>query len=191
MEFVEFAENAEGGVYVKEGWGSVKDDSYYGLKYFQAESERTFEESQTSELLSYSIPTNDDLKLKYQITNPTSYTAEEEAKLEIILEGFDSWNNGIDAYKAWVDIAYDKDAKSSGLNEVERTMDQYKEEMEQLCNEKTIKKLKFDNVLIREDWAAIHYRYRIENENYVGDRMQFLKFQEKDGTLKIVASWTQ
>ena len=70
-------------------------------------------------------------------------------------------------------------------------MDQYKEEMEQLCNEKTIKKLKFDNVLIREDWAAIHYRYRIENENYVGDRMQFLKFQEKDGTLKIVASWTQ
>jgi hypothetical protein len=110
MEFAEFAENAEGGVYVKEGWGSIKDDSYYGLKYFQAESERTFEESQTSELLSYSIPTNDDLKLKYPITNPTSYTAEEEAKLEIILEGFDSWNNGIDAYKAWVDIAYDKDA---------------------------------------------------------------------------------
>ena len=70
-------------------------------------------------------------------------------------------------------------------------MDQYKEEMEQLCNEKTIKKLKFDNILIREDWAGIHYRYRIENENYVGDRMQFLKFQEKDGALKIVASWTK
>ena len=191
MEFVEFAENTEGGVYVKEGWGSVKDNSYYGLKYFQANDEKTFEESQTNGLLSYSIPTNDDLKVKYPITYPTSYTAEEEKKLEIILEGFDSWNNGIEAYKTWVDKAYDKDAKSTGLNEIERTMDQFKEEMEQLCNEKTIKKLRFDNVLIREDWAAIHYRYRIENENYVGDRMQFLKFQEKDGTLKIVASWTQ
>ena len=70
-------------------------------------------------------------------------------------------------------------------------MDEYKKEMEELCNEKTITKLRFDNVLIREDWAAIHYRYRIENENYVGDRMQFLKFQEKDGALKIVASWIQ
>ena len=191
MEFVEFAENTEGGVYVKEGWGSVKDNSYYGLKYFQANDEKTFEESQTNGLLSYSIPTNDDLKVKYPITYPTSYTAEEEKKLEIILEGFDSWNNGIEAYKTWIDKAYDKDAKSTGLNEIERTMDQFKEEMEQLCNEKTIKKLKFDNILIRENWAGIHYRYRIENENYVGDRMQFLKFQEKDGALKIVASWTK
>jgi hypothetical protein len=156
MEFVEFAENTEGGVYVKEGWGSVKDNSYYGLKYFQANDEKTFEESQTNGLLSYSIPTNDDLKVKYPITYPTSYTAEEEKKLEIILEGFDSWNNGIEAYKTWVDKAYDKDAKSTGLNEIERTMDQFKEEMEQLCNEKTIKKLKFDNILIREDWVGIH-----------------------------------
>ena len=191
MEFVRFDEKPEHGTYVYEGWGSTKDDSYYGLKYFQADKEKGEEETQINDLLSYQIPSNGDLKTKYQIEYTTTYTAEEEKKLEIILEGFDSWNNGIEAYKTWVDKAYDKNAKSSGLNEIERTMDEYKEEMEQLCNEKTIKKLKFDNVLIREDWAAIHYRYRIEEQNYVGDRMQFLKFQEKDGALKIVASWIQ
>ena len=191
MEFVHFEEDAEHGTYVFEGWGSTKDVSYYGLINFQAEQERTDENTLTNELLNLEIPETTDLKAKYPIRFPTEYTAEEEKKLEIILEGFDSWNNGIEAYIAWVDEAYDKDAKSSGLDEVERTMDKYKEEMEQLCEEKTIKKLRFDNVLIREDWAAIHYRYRIEEENYVGDRMQFLKFQEKDGALKIVASWIQ
>ena len=191
MEFVQFEETPEHGTYVKEGWGSVKDDSYAVFTNFQAEKEQKEEKALTDELLSLQIPTTTDLKTKYPIKYTTSYTPEEEKKLEIILEGFDSWNNGIEAYKTWVDKAYDKNAKSSGLNGVERTMDQYKEEMEKLCKEKTIKKLRFDNILIRKDWAAIHYRYRIENEKYVGDRMQFLKFQEKDGALKMVASWIQ
>ena len=191
MEFVQFEETAEHGTYVNEGWGSTKDASYNGLINFQAEKEKKEEKEQADELLSLQIPTTTDLKTKYPIKFKTVYTAEEEKKLEIILKGFDAWNNGIEAYKAWVDEAYDKNAKSSGLNEVERTMDEYKKEMEKLCKEKTIKKLNFDNILIREVWAAIHYRYRIDNENYVGDRMQFLKFQEKDGALKIVASWIQ
>ena len=191
MEFVQFEETAEHGTYVNEGWGSTKDASYNGLINFQAEKEKKEEKEQADELLSLQIPTTTDLKTKYPIKFKTVYTSEEEKKLEIILKGFDAWNNGIEAYKAWVDEAYDKDAKSSGLNEVERTMDEYKKEMEELCKEKTIKKLNFDNILIREDWAGIHYRYRIDNENYVGDRMQFLKFQEKDGALKIVASWIQ
>ena len=191
MEFVHFEETPEHGTYVFEGWGSTKDASYNGLINFQAEKEKKEEKDQTDELLSLQIPTTTDLKTKYPIKFPTVYTAEEEKKLEIILKGFDSWNNGIEAYIAWVDEAYDKDAKSSGLNGAERTMDEYKKEMEQLCKEKTIKKLNFDNILIREDWAAIHYRYRIEKENYGGDIMQFLKFQVKDGALKIVASWIQ
>ena len=197
MEFVQFEETAEHGTYVNEGWGSTKDASYNGLINFQAEKEKKEEKEQADELLSLQIPTTTDLKTKYPIKFKTVYTAEEEKKLEIILKGFDAWNNGIEAYKAWVDEAYDKNAKSSGLNEVERTMDEYKKEMEELCNEKTITKLRFDNVLIREDWAGIHYRYRIEEdsekgiEKYVGDRMQFLKFQERNGSLKIVASWIQ
>jgi len=193
MEFVEFNEDSTHGTYVKEGWGSVKDDSYYGLKYFQSDKEKGEEETQTSRLQNLAVPKFIEKKDVYN----SGYTDEQNQKLEIILEGFDMWNEGIDAYLDWVDEAYDKDAKSSGINEVERTMEQYKEEMEQLFNEKTIKKIDFDKILIREDWAAIHYRYRNESgtdnpsEKYVGDKMQFLKFQEKDGALKIVASWIQ
>jgi hypothetical protein len=191
MEFVQFEETAEHGTYVKEGWGSVKDDSYYGLKHFQDNKEKGEEEAQTSRLQSLAVPKFIEKKNDYN----SGYTDEQKQKLDIILEGFDSWNEGIDAYLSWVDEAYDKDAKSSGLNGVERTMRQYKEEMEQLFDEQTIKKIEFDKILIREDWAGIHYRYRIESgaesEKYVGDRMQFIKFQEKDGALKIVATWIQ
>ena len=198
MEFVQFAQTDEHGTYVNEGWGSTKDSTCDGLRAgFQATAQSSEQNTLENELLNLVIPSSNDLKEKYPIKYPTDYSAEEEKKLEIILEGFDAWNNGIEAYKAWVDEAYDKNAKSSGLNEIERTMDEYKKEMEELCNEKTITKLRFDNVLIREDWAGIHYRYRIEEdsekgiEKYVGDRMQFLKFQERGGSLKIVASWIQ
>ncbi len=198
MEFVQFAQNDEHGTYVNEGWGSTKDSSCEGLQlHFQKDTEKNEQKELEDELLSLVIPSDNDLKKKYPIKYETEYSAEEEKKLEIILEGFDAWNKGIEAYKAWVDEAYLKDAKSSGLNENERTMEEYKKEMEELCNEKTITKLKFDNILIREDWAAIHYRYRIEAdsekgiEKYVGDRMQFLKFQERGESLKIVASWIQ
>lgn len=72
-------------------------------------------------------------------------------------------------------------------------MTQYKEAMTELCTKEKIEKLYFDNILIRDDWAAIHYRYRITNLETesidVGDRMQFLKFEIQEGGLKIVSSW--
>ena len=72
-------------------------------------------------------------------------------------------------------------------------MKTYKDAMVALTENKTIKKLYFDNILVRDNWAAIHYRYRIEyketNQKEVGDRMQFLKFIEEGGNYKIQASW--
>ena len=65
--------------------------------------------------------------------------------------------------------------------------------MTQLEASQTIKKLYFDNILISDNWAALHYRYRSEdlttNQKSVGDRMQFLKFKEEGGVYKIEASW--
>ena len=73
-------------------------------------------------------------------------------------------------------------------------MNVYKEEMRVLARKEKIKKLYFDNILISDNWAALHYRYiseSLENneEKYVGDRMQFLKFEQKDDKWKIVESW--
>ena len=95
----------------------------------------------------------------------------------------------------WVDTTYDENAISSSLDEKKRTLEEYKKEMEELTKTHTIKKLYFDNVLIRDNWAALHYRYTNYNSEdkttFAGDRMQFLKFEQKDGILKIVASWIQ
>ena len=85
---------------------------------------------------------------------------------------------------------------SYDINGEERNMKTYKDAMIQFVEDKKVIKLYFDNILIRDNWAALHYRYRFEyranNEKYVGDRMQFLKFKEVEtGKYKIEASWTK
>ena len=198
MEFVKFKEygnDTNPDTRVEEGWGSTKDTSYYGLINFQKE-EKAEQERQDNYNLNYEIPNKIDLKEKYIIKYPTTYRdANAEKILDIILRGFDSWNAGISSYTTWVDSNYDINAKSSSLDEIERNMTQYKEEITELFKNETITKLYFDNILIRENWAALHYRYSREiietNVKSVGDRMQFLKFEEKDGILKIAASWIQ
>ena len=73
-------------------------------------------------------------------------------------------------------------------------MTKYKEEITALFSKVEIKKLYFDNILIRDNWAGIHYRLRSRletNEKNVGDRMEFFKFEQKDGSLKIVGNWVK
>ena len=56
-----------------------------------------------------------------------------------------------------------------------------------------IKKIYFDNVFIRDNWAGLHYRFTnkslVTNDVTVGDRMEFLKFEQISSSWKIVASW--
>ncbi len=70
-------------------------------------------------------------------------------------------------------------------------MTQYKEEITELFKNETITKLYFDNILIRENWTAIHYRYRSFHKKDItinfGDRMEFFKFVN----YTIVANWIQ
>ena len=198
MEFVKFRDYGKPlGTRVVEGWGSTKDSSEEGLKQgFQANKEKAEQEEQDNYIQNYVIPTTDNLKNKYIIKYPTEYRdANANSILQIILEGFDNWNNGISTYLAWVNNAYDTNAKSSSLDERDRTMDVYKIEIQQLFSKEKIEKLYFDNILIRDNWAGLHYRYRREiietHAKSFGDRMQFLKFEEKDGILKITGSWIQ
>ena len=197
MEFVKFKDYGDPlGTRVVEGWGSTKDDSYSGMAHFQGEEEKKYEQEQLDYILKYEIPETDDLKLKYKINYPTKYVDENgEDILKIILTGFDKWNEGIQQYLEWVDTAYDEKATSSSLDERNRTMEEYKNEMKEFTTNHTIKKLYFENVLIRDNWAALHYRYTNYNSEdkttFGGDRMQFLKFEQKADNLKIVASWIQ
>ena len=90
---------------------------------------------------------------------------------------------------------YDADALIYGFdgNKDGLTIDEYKGAINELIVKKTFTKLYFDNILIRDNWAALHYRYRSidseTNAKYVGDTMRFLKFKEEGSTYKIIGSW--
>ena len=146
-------------------------------------------------MLNYEIPDTDDLHKKYPITYPTNYHDRTSKDiLNIILKGFDSWNQGIDAYIKWTYEGYDSEAESTHGDNKKRTMTEYRLAMRTLVEKEKIKKLYFDNILIRDNWAALHYRYTSENLSTgiknCGEIMQFLKFEKKDNVLKIVSSWS-
>jgi len=195
MEFVKFKDYGEElGTRVVEGWGGPKDSSYEEMLSFQGPEEKKVQEEQLDYMLKYEIPETDDLKEKYIIKYPTNYIdANANQILDIIRNGFDNWNNGIEKYLNWVDTAYDENARSTGLDASNRTMTEYKEAMKTLVGKEDIKKIYFDNILIRDNWAGLHYRYTSVNlqtkEKTAGDRMQFLKFEQKENGLKIIGSW--
>jgi hypothetical protein len=199
MEFVRFKEYGEGlGTRVVVGWGGTKGDGYNSMINFQGDHEKMVQGEINNLLMNYEVPTTGTLREKYPILYPVEYLDTEKANkfIDIIMEGFDKWNTGINDYIAWLSQGYTSDAKSYGLNGEERNMATYESAMRTLAGEKTIKKLYFDNILVRDNWAAIHYRYRSittdTNEKYVGDRMQFLKFKEvEDNSYKIEATWIQ
>ena len=202
MEFVKFKEHrteANPDTRVEEGWGSTKDNSYYGLISYQGSAEKEEQEGLNYYLLNYQLPTdyNNNLTLKYPVVYPNDYSFNDSYLIinQIILEGFESWNQNYSEYVNWVNKYYEVGAFSSSLKEVERNMTTYKDEIEALFKSEKITKLYFDNILIRDYWAAIHYRYRRENKSnrrvYVGDRMEFFKFKKEDNSFKIVANWIQ
>jgi len=191
MEFVKFKYYGRAlGTRVVEGWGSTKDESGEDLVYFQADKEKAKQKEQDNYIKSYEIPTTSDLKEKYKIINPTTYIDDNaEDILQILLDGFDKWNEGIGSFKNWIDDHYVSNAIST-YNDKSRTLDEYKAKLDELFDQKTIEKLYFDNVLIRDNWAGLHYRYRIKNNagevKDFGDRMEFLHFNDE---LKITGSW--
>ena len=188
MEFVRFKDYGEElGTRVVVGWGGTKGSSFDSMRIYQDDQQRMIQDEQINLLLHYQIPTTGTLREKYPILYPVEYLDNVQANkyIDIILEGFDKWNTGIDDYITWIDQGYTNNATSYGLNREQRKIKNYKEAMKQLDETYEIKKLYFDNILIRDNWAALHYRYRrvnrADNTAYVGDRMQFLKFVEEEG----------
>ena len=196
MEFVQFKDygnTTNPDVRVVEGWGGVKDDTYYDSIERQGSAEKKEQEEQNNFLLTYTPDdTITDLTSKYFVKFPTANEDSGNVIRDIILNGFDNWNKGLSQYLTWVNANFDSGATSK-YGDNERTMTKYKEEITELFENEEITKLYFDNFIIRDNWAAIHYRFRSVNQKNtktrVGDKMEFFKFEEKDGAKKIVKNW--
>ncbi len=126
MEFAKFGDYGELGAKVDEGWGGVKNDSYQGTMYFQTEEEQAAQKEFMEELMNTELEDTDDLEAKYPVVYPTTIDTELGEKMkDAILNDFENWNQGYDAWNTWTDTFYTDDVAMNYLSE-DISMDDYK-----------------------------------------------------------------
>ena len=194
MEFVQFENYGEGlNTRVVEGWAGTKGKDYEGLLRLLTPEEREAQEQARAEILSREIPEIDVLAVRYPVKHPTSVrTALGREIRQAILLDFDCWNKGYDQWEAWARRTLSEDfVCHTDFGDADR--EQYLEASRVWFDEKQSKRLYFDNLLVRDNWAAIQYRI-VYTENGVKEdksMMQFFRFREEEDGVKLVECWNK
>jgi len=101
---------------------------------------------------------------------------------------FENYNEGYAVWGTWADQFYAKDLNYNTKKE-SLTLEGLKKNTKEDFEKTKTTKLYFDSMLIRDDWAAIHYRVVEENlstgEKTPDDRMEFLHFRNENGKLVV------
>ena len=194
MEFVQFENYGDGlDTRVVEGWAGTKDKDYDGLLRLLTPKEREAQEQARADILSREIPEIDVLAVRYPVLHPTSVrTALGREIRQAILLDFDCWNKGFDAWEAWAGRTLADDFVCH-TDFGDATREQYLENARQWFEEKDTKRLYFDNLLVRDNWAAIHYRTVSTVNGVKEDKsiMQFFRFREEEDGVKLVECWNK
>ena len=194
MEFVQFENYGDGlDTRVVEGWAGTKGKDYQGLLRLLTPEERAAQEQVMAEILSREIPEIDVLAVRYPVKHPTSVrTALGREIRQAILLDFDCWNKGYDQWEAWARHTLSEDfICHTDFGDASR--EQYLEASRVWFDEKQSKRLYFDNLLVRDNWAAIQYRI-VYTENGVKEdksMMQFFRFVEEEDGVKLVECWNK
>ena len=194
MEFVQFENYGEGlDTRVVEGWAGTKGKDYEGLLRLLTPEEREAQEQARAEILSREIPEIDVLAVRYPVKHPTSVrTALGREIRQAILLDFDCWNKGYDQWEAWARRTLSEDfVCHTDFGDADR--EQYLEASRVWFDEKQSKRLYFDNLLVRDNWAAIQYCI-VYTENGVKEdksMMQFMRFVEEEDGVKLVECWNK
>ncbi|MBR3742889.1 MAG: nuclear transport factor 2 family protein [Clostridia bacterium] len=96
-----------------------------------------------------------------------------------LLTGFENWNRGFDAWKAWGDILYTGESIYN-VHGARLTLAQYQAAMNIILRKTQIDMGAFHNMLICDDWCAIYYDIATHvGENVIpGSVMEFVKFKD-------------
>ncbi len=177
MEFAKFGDYGPLGAKVDEGWGGVKNSSYTGTMSFQTKKEQEAQKAFMNELMSVKLKDTDNLEEKYPVVYPTTINTELGKKMKAaILKDFDAFNQNYAAWDSWTGKFFTDDAKMNYLGE-DISMADYKAAMKgQIGN---TQKVRINNILISEDWAAIHYwtvTTKPDGTKDADNHMQFLHF---------------
>lgn len=187
MEFAKFGDYGEKGAKVDEGWGGVKGVDYDAMMNFQTEQEEAEQEAFMAELINTELADTDDLEDKYPVTYPTPLDTEIAQKIKVfILNEFENWNNGYDAWAGWADTAY---ADNLMYND-DMNRDDFKNNVKEMIGNE--KRVRINNILVSEDWAAIHFWSVTTNGDgtkTADNHMQFIHFTEENGNVKADMCW--
>lgn len=192
MEFVHFGDFGKDlGTRVIEGWAGTRGKDYDMLTMLQTKEEKEAQARAQREILSWKNPDTEDLEKKYPVLHPTKVVgAQGEAMRQLILSSFDAWNTGS---ASWGDAL----SENLAAHFDDRDEDKASYLAGRKREEETVstKRLYFDSMLLAGDMAAIHYRTArtdlATGEKTPGERMQFLRFADENGTLKIQEIWTK
>lgn len=108
--------------------------------------------------------------------------------------GFKNWNGGYDGWLEWCNTLYEPDAHYNVYGH-RMTLQQYKDMMGQLFQHYTMKLGAFDNMIIRDDWAAIRYTVKVKNldtgEEILQHTMEFVHFKDNPEPIgvRVVEGW--
>lgn len=196
MEFVHFKDYGEElGTRVMEGWAGTKGADFDGLTSFLTDEEKAAQQAALDAVVNATIPDTTDLKAKYPVTYPTTLDTDMARKIQnAIMNDFENWNQGFDAWTVWADTYYDSSLQYH-TNANTMNLSEYKVSVKNAAESTDVKRIRFDNMLISGDWAAIHYRITSQNtttgEKTAGDVMQFLHFAEDGDSVKVIECWTK
>ncbi len=142
-----------------------------------------------------STTNTDEMMKKFPVINPTPITSEMEKGIQNrLLNGFENWNRGIEAWKKWCGTLY-TDASIYNVHSVRLTMEGYKTAMGATLRNNDIQMGDFHNMLISGNWAAIHYDIttidRKTGAVKPGTVMEFVKFADygPDMGVRVVEGW--
>ena len=123
---------------------------------------------------------------KYPALYPTTIDTEIGEKMKAaILNEFEQWNSGYDAWAAYVDTMYDAGIEYD-LSDEKMDREGFKAAMKEKVD--NTKRVQINNILVSEDWAAIHFWDVTKDEageKTANNHMQFLHFVEDGDNVKV------
>lgn len=130
---------------------------------------------------------------KFPVLNPTHVEPGIGEKIQNrLLSGFENWNRGFDAWKAWGNILYTPDSIYN-VHGARLTLAEYQAAMNTTLKQVDLIMGAFRNMIICDDWCAIHYDITTVagGHEIPGSVMEFVNFKDYGGELgtRVVEGW--
>lgn len=159
----------------------------------QVEENVSSDESAVS--ISDSYDNTEELAAKFPIINSTPIESEMEKNIQNrLLNGFENWNRGYEAWETWGDILY-TEGSLYNVHGVKLTLKEYQAAMDAQLKSTDIQMGNFNNMIINDDWAAIRYDIsstaRGSQQSSDGSVMEFVHFKDYGNPLgtRVVEGW--